>query len=259
MIGRVRGYLMLATWVLSLAVAAPFAIVLTKLTGREEFITWPTTLVLRVGYFLGGVRWTVTGREKLDPNGVYVYAINHQSIVDAPMVWLIFGTPSRRAGFLFKKEVERIPVLGTGVKAIGMLVVDRQNQEAALKSTRKATEKLKEGRSFTVFVEGTRTRDGKLRAFKKGAFHMAISAGAPVVPVTIDGAFDAMPPGAFRIESVPIRVTIHDPIPTAGLSSADAEALMDRTREAVASALPEKLRNPNPEPPAFAKVAKKPS
>ena len=94
------------------------------------------------------------------------------------------------------------------------------------------------GRSFAVFPEGTRTRDGALRPFKKGAFHMAIEAGVPVVPVTIAGAFEAMPSGTLRLEPVPVRVTMHEPIPTAGLTHEDVEQLLERTRAAIASALP---------------------
>jgi 1-acyl-sn-glycerol-3-phosphate acyltransferase len=117
------------------------------------------------------------------------------------------------------------------------VLVDRKDRESALAAARRATEALRRGRSFAVFAEGTRTRDGRVLPFKKGAFHMAIEAGVPVVPVSIDGAFEAMPPGSLRLGRVPVRVVIHDPIPTAGLTVADVDELAERARTVVASAV----------------------
>jgi 1-acyl-sn-glycerol-3-phosphate acyltransferase len=237
MIGRLRAYLMMLVWGGGLAILGPPFILLTVLTGREGFTTLPAMVVVLAGLRVGGVRVTVVGRERVDPDAVYVYTPNHQSLLDAPIVWTALGTPRRRVGFLVKTELERVPIFGYGIKAIGMIPVERGNRETAVASARRATERLHSGRSFAVFAEGTRTRDGALRPFKKGAFHMAIAAGVPVVPVTIDGAYRAMPPGTLRLEPVPVRVTIHEPIPTAGLTERDVDALSARARSAVASAL----------------------
>jgi 1-acyl-sn-glycerol-3-phosphate acyltransferase len=237
MIGRLRAYLMLAAWALGLAILGPFCILLTILTGVEAFITIPTMFVLHVGFLLGGVKRTVVGVENVDPRGVYVYAPNHQSILDPPIVWLALGTPARRPGFLLKTELLRVPIFGIGVQKIGMIAVDRSDREKAIESARRAAERIAEGRSFVVFPEGTRTRDGGLLPFKKGAFHMAMASGVPIVPITIDGPFLAMPRGEMRLRPVPIRVTIHEPIPTAGLSEADLPDLIARTEARIASAL----------------------
>lgn len=239
MIERLRAYILVGVWAAGLAVLGPVCILLTVLTKWEGFITYPTTLVIRVGMLLAGVRYSVTGRERVDPRGVYVYTPNHQSMLDPPMVWASLGSPGRRPGFLVKKEIGRVPVLGYGIQQIGMLLVDRSNSERALVSARRATERLHAGRSFTVFAEGTRTRDGRLLPFKKGAFHMAVDAQVPIVPVSIDGAHRAMPRGEMRLRSAPIRVTIHNPIPTAGLTQKDVPVLLERARAAVASAVAE--------------------
>jgi 1-acyl-sn-glycerol-3-phosphate acyltransferase len=243
MLGRLRAYAMLTVWGGGLAILGPFCVLMTILTGYEEFITIPTTLVVTAGLKIGGVKITIDGLDRIDAGGTYVYAATHQSLLDPPIVWLMLGTPRRRPGFLLKRELLRIPVFGTGVKRIGMIAVDRSNREQAVESARRATASLHAGRSFVVFVEGTRTRDGSLQPFKKGAFHMAVDAGVPIVPITIDGAYRAMPRGAFRLEPVPIRVTVHDPIETAGMDEGDLPELVERTRTALESA----LERPRPE------------
>lgn len=239
MIERIRGCVLFAVWGGVLAILGPICIVLTALTRVPEFVTIPTMLTIKLGLVLAGVRYTVEGRDRVDPTKTYVYVSNHQSTLDPPMIWMTLGTPRRRIGYLFKSQVEKVPLLGTGAKTIGMISVDRSNRDRAVESARRATESLKKGQSFGVFAEGTRTRDGHLLPFKKGAFHMAIAASVPVVPVSIDGAFDAMPPGAVRLRSVPIRIVIHDPIPTEGMTEADVDTLLEATRSAVATGLRE--------------------
>jgi len=237
MMGRLRAYSMMAVWGVSLALLGPPCILMTVLTGREWFTTLPGSFCVGLGLRVGGVRVRVVGREHIDPKAVYVYTPNHQSLLDAPIVWLTLGTPRRRVGFLVKTELERIPIFGTGIKAIGCIPVERGNRETAVDSARRGTVRLHEGRSFAVFPEGTRTRDGRLQPFKKGAFHMALDARVPVVPVTIDGAYRAMPPGAMRLFPTPVTVTIHEPIPTADLGDDGLSELMARTQAVIASAL----------------------
>lgn len=237
MLERLRACVLFAVWGGTLAVLGPVCITLTAITGKPEFVSIPTAVTIRIGLLLAGVRYSVAGRERVDPAGTYVYVSNHQSTLDPPMIWMSLGTVRRRVGYLFKTQVEKVPLLGAGAKSIGMIPVDRSNRDLAVESVRRATESLKNGQSFGVFAEGTRTRTGELLPFKKGAFHMAIAAGVPIVPVSIDGAFEAMPPGAARLRSVPIRIEIHDPIPTAGMTEEDVDTLLDRTRRVISDAL----------------------
>jgi 1-acyl-sn-glycerol-3-phosphate acyltransferase len=237
MIERMRAYILFAVWGGVLAILGPICIALTALTRIPEFVTIPTMATIWLGLALAGVRYTVEGRDRVDPAGTYVYVANHQSTLDPPMIWLSLGTPLHRIGYLFKSQVEKVPLLGTGAKIIGMIPVDRSNRDRAVESVRRATESLRKGQPFGVFAEGTRTRNGELLPFKKGAFHMAIEAGVPIVPVTIHGAFEAMPPGAVRLRGVPIRIVIHDPIPTSGMSEADVDSLLESTRAVMAREL----------------------
>lgn len=237
MIERIRATILFGTWGGALAFLGPFCIVLTAITRVPEFVTLPTMATIYAGLFLARVRFIIEGRDRVDPGGTYVYVANHQSMLDPPMIWVALGTPRHRIGYLFKSQVLKVPLLGSGAQIIGMIPVDRANRDQAVESVRRATESLRAGQSFGVFAEGTRTRTGALLPFKKGAFYMAIGAGVPVVPVTIDGAYHAMPPGSFRLRRVPVRVVIHDPIPTEGMVEADVDTLLERTRTAVGSAL----------------------
>jgi 1-acyl-sn-glycerol-3-phosphate acyltransferase len=228
---------MTAVWGLGLLILGPPCILLTRLTGWEGFVTYAATGVLKVGMFVAGIRLTVVGKERLDPDGVYVYTPNHQSFLDACVVWTSLGTPANRPGYLFKRELLRVPILGYGVRQIGMLPVNRADHHRAVATAKIATEQLHAGRSFAVFPEGTRTKDGRLGAFKKGAFRMAVDARVPIVPVSIEGAYQAMPWGTLRVRAVPIVLTVHEPIPTAGLGPDDVDELLDKTRSVIAEAI----------------------
>ncbi|MGB5035184.1 MAG: lysophospholipid acyltransferase family protein [Blastocatellia bacterium] len=237
MMERMRAYVLFAVWGGLLAILGPFCIALTALTRIPEFVTIPTMCTIRLGLLLAGVRYSIEGRDRVDPRKTYVYVSNHQSTLDPPMIWLALGSPRHRIGYLFKSQVEKVPLLATGAKTIGMIAVDRSNRDQAVESVRRATESLKRGQSFGVFAEGTRTRTGELLPLKKGAFHMAVGAGVPIVPVTIDGAFEAMPPGTVRLRSVPIRIVIHHPIPTISMTEADVDSLLEQTRAIMAAEL----------------------
>jgi 1-acyl-sn-glycerol-3-phosphate acyltransferase len=127
---------------------------------------------------------------------------------------------------------------------MGVVPVDRSNSAAAIESARLATQKLQAGKDYVVYPEGTRSRDGRILPFKKGAFVMAIEAGVPVVPVSISGSSTIMPKGEVKIFPSTIVVTIHEPISTKAYSRENITDLMALTRERVVSALSEEEREP---------------
>jgi 1-acyl-sn-glycerol-3-phosphate acyltransferase len=143
----------------------------------------------------------------------------------------------RNPAFLAKKELFKIPIFGYGMRQIGIIPVDRSNSAAAIESARKATHNLKNGKSYVVYPEGTRSPDGRPLPFKKGAFVMAVDAGVPVVPITISGSSRVMPKGKLRILPGTILMTIHEPISTDGYSRANVSELVDRVRSRVLSAI----------------------
>jgi 1-acyl-sn-glycerol-3-phosphate acyltransferase len=136
-----------------------------------------------------------------------------------------------------KQEFFRVPVLGTAMRLRGFIPIDRKNRERAIAAVEEAVEALKAGYSFLAFPEGTRSPDGRLQIFKKGLFVVAIKAGAPIVPVSASGARKVMPKGKFAIYPGRVRITIHDPIPTAGLEVNDRQKVIDLTRQAIISGL----------------------
>ncbi len=205
-------------------------------------ISGNTDTLYRVGRFgarlvlwLSGVKLEVMGREKTCTDRAVVFMSNHQSNCDPPAV-LNLLPPVLIIG---KKEFFRVPILGRGMALRGFIPIDRKNRAQAIKAIEAGTQALKRGHSFLIFPEGTRSPDGRLQAFKKGAFIMAMKAGAPIAPISISGSARVMPKGKFEIRPGVVRVTVHDPVPTEGCMPDDRETIMEQVRQAILSGLAE--------------------
>ncbi len=231
---RLRGIFLLAFWFGSIGLFGPVVIWMARRTGNENFIYKPVGLFVRLGLAIVGVKLNVVGLERLDPAKTYMFTPNHQSLIDVAIFWICLG---RNVAYLAKKELTRNPVLRYGFPVIGVVPVDRSNRTAAINSTRIATENLRRGKSYVVYPEGTRSPDGNLLPFKKGAFIMAMDAGVPIVPVTISGGTAVMPKGKMTVAPATIRITIHEPIPVEGYSRENLAGLIGLTRARVESAL----------------------
>jgi 1-acyl-sn-glycerol-3-phosphate acyltransferase len=231
---RIRAFLLLGFWFASIALVAPFLIGLLLITHRENVIYSPVRLFVRAGLALVGVRVEVTGLKALDPKQAYIFTPNHQSFIEVPLMVTYIN---RNPAYLAKKEVFKFPIFGYGIGLIGCVPVDRSHSPSAVESARRATENLRRGKSYVVYPEGTRSPDGRLHPFKKGAFMMALDAGVPVVPVSISGATRIMPKARMKIYPETVRITLHEPIPTSGLCKEDIGELMKTTRDRIASAL----------------------
>ncbi|MGA9768609.1 MAG: lysophospholipid acyltransferase family protein [Blastocatellia bacterium] len=234
MMPRLRGVFLLAFWFTAIGLLAPFLILLCLITGNENMIYRPVRFFVRLGLWMVGVRVEVEGLERVDPNQAYIFTPNHQSLIEVPLFVTYLG---RNPAYLAKKEVFKYPIFGYGIGLMGVVPVDRSNSAAAVESAKQATEKLRRGKSFVVYPEGTRSPDGRLLPFKKGAFMMAIDAGVPVVPVTISGATRIMPKAQVRVYPSTVRITVHDPISTSDYSKENVAELMERARTKVLSEL----------------------
>ena len=190
----------------------------------------------RMGLWVAGVRLEVRGRENLPRGRHCLYMSNHVSNIDPPL--LVAALPPRIA-FMAKKEIFSIPVLGTAVHLDGCVLVDRQNPEAARESVEGALANIKQGVTFVVYPEGTRSRDGRLQRFKHGVFVLAIRAGVPIVPITLDGTRAIMAKGKWAIYPGTVRMTIHPPVETRGRREEERERLAEEIRAIVASVLPD--------------------
>jgi 1-acyl-sn-glycerol-3-phosphate acyltransferase len=234
MIPRLRGIFLLTFWFASIAIVAPLLILLVMITKNENFLYTPVRLFIRAGLAMVGVRVEVSGVERLDPKQTYIFTPNHQSLIEVPLFVAYLG---RNPAYLGKKEIFKYPVFGHGIRLIGAVPVDRSNSAAAVESAKLATENLRRGKSYVVYPEGTRSRDGRMLPFKKGAFMMAIDAGVPVVPITVSGATRIMPKAQVKIFPSTVRITVHDPISTSGYSKENVALLMEMTRARIASTL----------------------
>lgn len=204
-------------------VGIPYALV----TGDSRCLYWLGRLGVRIGLFLARIRIVLHGREKLGDAPHFIYMMNHNSNLDAPAVFMSLPGEVRALG---KQELFRLPVLATAMRLGGFVPVDRSNRERAIESVRGAAELAAEGASFLIAPEGTRSRSGKLLPFKKGGFHMAIESQVPILPITVTGAYELMPPGAKAIRAGRIDIHFHDPIETAGLEGKDRLRLMEQVR-----------------------------
>lgn len=178
------------------------------------------------------MRWnrlhaTVQGLEHLQPGQPYVYVANHVSFVD---IWVLLEHLPGSIRFVYKKELGGIPLFGPAVRASGHIAIDRQNRASAFSAYDVAAGDVRAGTSAMVFAEGTRSRDGRLVPFKKGPFVLAIAAQVPVVPVAVIGAFESLPKGSIAPRQVPITIRIGTPIPTAGLTYEDRDAVSSHCR-----------------------------
>jgi len=182
-----------------------------------------------------GAKIRVTGEENLEPGRSYVFASNHRSYLDTAALFRYAG---RRIGLVAKKELLKAPVLGQGMSFVNIIAIDRSNAERARQSMETAREVISDGYSFGVFVEGTRAMPGELLPFKKGAFHLALQTGVPVVPVAIKNTDWMMGKRTGVLYPGTIEMVILPPIELDGLDQDKAVMdLLRKTREAVAGEL----------------------
>ncbi|MBA2304824.1 MAG: 1-acyl-sn-glycerol-3-phosphate acyltransferase [Acidobacteria bacterium] len=175
-----------------------------------------------------GVRVRVTGLEHLQPGRSYVFAANHQSIYDIPIVFAAIPAQLR---IVAKDSLGRIPFMGWHLHRAGHLLVNRRNPGADI--VEKMRRLVGESSSLIVFPEGTRSVDGMVGRFKKGSFAVAIGAGLPVVPVSLASSRHIMKKGRLMVCPGEVRLTVHEPIPTDGVARARVQAFAGRVREIV--------------------------
>jgi 1-acyl-sn-glycerol-3-phosphate acyltransferase len=206
----------------------------SEITGTSNVLyivgRWGIGAALR----LAGVRVRAEGIENIPP-GVCIFAANHVSNFDPPAA--LIGIP-RRISFLAKREIFNVPIVRTALRQSKIVPVDRADRESALVSVSKALQYLKEGISFVVFPEGTRSSDGTLKPFKKGTFVLAIQAKVPVVPVSIVGSRERMAKGTLATTPGEIVLRFAPAINGASYNAENRDVLLARVYEAVAEGLP---------------------
>ena len=218
--------------------SASLACSLFDTTGRTQHRVaraWSRLLL-----WVSGVKVRVTGVGNVRPESSYVFASNHLSYMDTPLVLAFIPSQFR---FLAKKSLFRIPFLGHHLHRAGHIPVPREDARASVRVMTEAARILRERNvSILAFPEGGRS-DGSLREFKEGAAYIAIKAGVPLVPLAVSGTREILPVGSLHIRGGLVRLSVGEPIPTAGLGLRDRERLTAETRRRVAALLEDAARN----------------
>jgi 1-acyl-sn-glycerol-3-phosphate acyltransferase len=229
----IRALVLLAFWGVSILIVGPLLLLYAFMSGDINPLYNISARLAIFGVRLVGVKIEVRGLENLEIGHNYIFMANHTSNLDPPV---LLPTIPGRCSVLVKKELFRVPILGTGMKMAALVPVDRSDREAAIESVNAAIAVLHQGLHMLIFPEGTRSTDGRLLPFKKGPFHLAIDTGVFVVPVTLVGMCELWPKNAFALQPGTVTVVFHKPIDP--LSYPDRESLMKAVAEAIASGLP---------------------
>jgi 1-acyl-sn-glycerol-3-phosphate acyltransferase len=201
-----------------------------ELAADPVLFTW-AEWVLKVS----GVRSVAVGVERLPPKN-FVLAVNHQSHFDS---LVLFRHIHRHMRFVAKRELTRIPVFGQAVRIAGNVIVDRSGGARDKQLLADAVEAVRNRVSIVFYAEGTRSEDGVLRPFKKGAAVLAIDAQVPLVPAALAGTHEILPKGTLAVRPRPAALVVGEPIDTTGMSQDDRDALTERAHAAVARQLEE--------------------
>ena len=229
-----RSAVLLILYVLIVILMTP-VILVCMLAGVREPLLRIGKWVMSLSRVVLGIRLEIEGLDRFGRKDAYVFMANHVSFLDGP---LLFYVVPRLLRVIIKKSVFRLPVLGQGMRFVGFVPVDRKGIRGGKASLDLASRLMRErGYPFLIFPEGTRSRDGRIQPFRRGGFFLAIVAGAPIVPVSINGTFELMPKGSFIARRGTIRVVFHPPIAVDGYNRGNLEGLMAAVKAAIESGL----------------------
>ena len=173
---------------------------------------------------------TVTGLEKADGARPRVYAVTHASALDIPILYVHLPFQFR---IIFKSELLSYPFVGWHLRRSGQICINQQNPSASIGAIKSALKSLRSGMPLVIFPEGGRSPNGEILPFLPGAFFLAIKAQADIVPIALVGTFDLLPMNTYHIKSRPLQMRVGGPIPTAGLTLRDTEAVSAKVKAAI--------------------------
>ncbi len=189
--------------------------------------TW-SWLILKTS----GIRVRVEGLEHINPRQTAIYCANHQSAMDIPVLFVNLPVQFR---FVAKRSLFNLPFLGWHLRRSGHVPVDRERPRETMKSMRMVAQEIREGKPVLLFPEGHRSRDGRMLPFRTGSFRLAILAGVPIVPITLNGTASVLKPDTYHVRAGQTEMILHAAISTEGLSLDDVDVLTRKVRDAIAS------------------------
>ena len=189
--------------------------------------TW-SWLILKTS----GIRVRVEGLEHVNPHATAIYCANHQSAMDIPVLFVHLPVQFR---FVAKRSLFNLPFLGWHLQRSGHIPVDRDRPRQAMKNMEMVAEEIRAGKPVLLFPEGHRSRDGRMLPFRTGSFRLAILAGVPIVPITLNGTANVLKPDTYHVRAGQTEMIVHPPISTQGISPDDVDKLTQTVRDAIAS------------------------
>jgi 1-acyl-sn-glycerol-3-phosphate acyltransferase len=232
----------LLVFIVVVTLSLPSAVIfipLAIITGNVTPLFNVSCAIVRVAFRVAGIRLEVSGRENVPPGQACIFMANHVSNLDPPA--LLSNLPGRTSVFL-KRSLMKIPVLGYAFKLGEFIPVERAGNAASAKeNVAAATRLVNKGVHIMTFVEGTRSKDGRMLPFKKGPFYLAFETGAPCIPVSIYGTEALMAKGSYAIKRGSAHLVFHAPVFPKDYAS--REELLAAVRLAIASGLPEWMRS----------------
>ena len=235
----IRGVLALVGNVLLVPLFGGAGLIMSVITRRFHYAHVGAGFWGRAMLWICGAKVQIEGREILEKNRPAVGVANHTSNLD---IYFVCGHAPIPYSIPAKAELFRIPVLGPVMRGLGMVPLDRSRSARDLRQIDKMTELFDKNAILVFFPEGTRSRTGRIRRFKKGAFNVAIRHEVPIIPIAIEGAHRIQPAGSWRIRGGPMTIRVLDPIPTTGLTMDDRDALCDQAYERIVDTLPAEQR-----------------
>lgn len=226
----IRSALLVTLGVAITAFFSFWAIVYSFFANAENNVHKVANIWARILLAICSTKVQVIGKENILRGKPQVFMANHQSDFDI-LITLAYLPGQFR--WIAKKELFAIPVFGRAMKSAGYIEIDRQNHEKALQSLDLAALRIREGKSVMTFPEGTRSRDGEIKAFKQGTFYLAIQSGVPIVPISIVGSGDIMPKRSLKVKPGKIKLIIDKPIPVTDYPLENRQELINRVRQVI--------------------------
>jgi 1-acyl-sn-glycerol-3-phosphate acyltransferase len=189
---------------------------------------WCLAQWAKVSLALAGLQVQIEGQEYLDPASTYIFMPNHASFLD---ILLVLACVPCNFRFIIKEEFFSVPLVGLTLKRTGDVPMDRKNPRNAVRSLRRSADLLKRGISMVVFPEGTRAPDGEIQEFKTALFILPIRSRVPIVPVLIEGTFEALKRGSFLLNPIPLKMRFYEPFVAESLDVRDRDIYADKVRQ----------------------------